>query len=207
MVWIYHNWLIYSFSISFLFLILTWGCVLERGKGRDRQTDRQGERETETLIGCLLYVPDEGSNPQAKHVSWPKSRTCNLLVYGMMLQPTEPHGQDLLILFDGQLVCGQFLAAVNKTSMSICIPLFFWGHMPLFPLSLFLGVQLLRHKLGYVELYKTCYIVFQSDGIFIFPQAMYESCTCFINTWYSHSLNLPRWWYLTVVLIYIFLIT
>ena len=50
--------------------------------------------ERETLIGCLLYMPDQGSNPQPRYVPWPGIEPTAFLVYRTMLQPTEPPCRD-----------------------------------------------------------------------------------------------------------------
>ena len=65
-----------------------------------RVRGRTGERwrQRETSINCLPYVPHLGIwglNPQPWYVPWLEIETCNLLVYRMMLQPTDPPGQGL----------------------------------------------------------------------------------------------------------------
>ena len=51
-----------------------------------RERGREGERGREALVGCLS---------RTKPATWAcaliRDRTCALLVYGRMLQPTEPH--------------------------------------------------------------------------------------------------------------------
>ena len=63
--------------------------ILERegegkGGGRDRQTDRQTDID---LRGKHWSV--------ASHTHLTRDRTCNFLVYGMTLPPTELHGQGM----------------------------------------------------------------------------------------------------------------
>ena len=57
---------------------------------------RERERDInvrETLIGCLLYVPQQGSAPATYVCSQARDQTHNLSVHGMMLHPTELPGQ------------------------------------------------------------------------------------------------------------------
>ena len=72
----------------------------ERGRGEER------ERERETLIVCLLYVPQPRIDPTTQACVLTRDQTCKPLVYGTMLQPTEPPSQgppaffeDLILLF------------------------------------------------------------------------------------------------------------
>ena len=61
------------------------------------------ECERETLVGCLLYVPQPGiklSNPQPRCVSWPGIKPATFLVYRMMLQPTEPPARAVLVIME-----------------------------------------------------------------------------------------------------------
>ena len=60
----------------------------KEGGGVRERDGRQCERET--LIACLPYVPGLGMNPQHRSVPWPGIEPAAFLVYGMMLQPTEP---------------------------------------------------------------------------------------------------------------------
>ena len=52
-----------------------------------------GGREREILMGCLPNVP------QPRYVPWLGIEPIAFLVYGMMLQSTELHGQGLKALF------------------------------------------------------------------------------------------------------------
>ena len=65
-------------------------CVLILEMKREREKHRC---ERQTSIACLPYAPWRGIKTQPKSVPWPGNQTCNLLVYGMMLQPTEPPSQ------------------------------------------------------------------------------------------------------------------
>ena len=64
----------------------------ERERKRERETDREGERhqvERETLV-AFLYVPRLGMESTTWLCALMENQTHNFLVYGMMLQPTEP---------------------------------------------------------------------------------------------------------------------
>lgn len=52
---------------------------------------RERKREKETLIGCLPYASWPGIEPTTWVCTLTGNQTRNLVVYGMMLQPTEPH--------------------------------------------------------------------------------------------------------------------
>ena len=82
-------------SLSFFFL--TQGYVLDfrerelvgwRGE-TGRQTDRQ------TLISFLPYVPPPGIEPTVLVYTLTRNRTRNLLVYRMVLQPSNPPYQGM----------------------------------------------------------------------------------------------------------------
>ena len=72
-------------------------CFLEKEEGKERQ--REKERcERETSIAYLCRCPSWGSSLQPFGVLT-RDRTSNLLVYGTMLQPTEPPGQGSSLFF------------------------------------------------------------------------------------------------------------
>ena len=50
-------------------------------------------QKRETLIGCLPHTPWRGIEPTTQACAHTGDRTRSLLVYGMMLQPSEPPGQ------------------------------------------------------------------------------------------------------------------
>ena len=52
--------------------------------------EREGKRNRETLIGCLLYLPQPGTKPSTKACALTGSRTGDLLLQDDT-QPTEPH--------------------------------------------------------------------------------------------------------------------
>ena len=56
------------------------------------ETERKRERERGIYLLTLLHTP-AGDWMQPRYVPWP-DQTCNILVHRMMLQPTEPPGQD-----------------------------------------------------------------------------------------------------------------
>ena len=47
-------------------------------------------------IGCLHMCPDQVLNPKSMYMTLIENQTCELLVYGMMQQLTEPHGQGII---------------------------------------------------------------------------------------------------------------
>ena len=53
----------------------------------------------ETLIGCLPYMPRLETEPATQAYVLTRNRTCDPLVYGMMLQLTQPHQPGLFLLF------------------------------------------------------------------------------------------------------------
>ena len=60
---------------------------------------RQRKQERETLmcdrtpVSCLPYMPWLEIEPTTQVCALTGNQTCNLLVYGMTLQPAEPPGQ------------------------------------------------------------------------------------------------------------------
>ena len=54
--------------------------------------EREGE-DRETLIGCLWYMPQTGTKPTTQVCALAGDQTCNLLVHGLMFNPTESSGQ------------------------------------------------------------------------------------------------------------------
>ena len=87
---------LFSFFMShYLFVFF---CIiiifLTEGKGQKYGCER------ETLIGCLSHMLGPGREPIAWVCALTGNRTHDLLVYGMTLQPTEPHqpGPCLIIL-------------------------------------------------------------------------------------------------------------
>ena len=69
----------------------------QRVEGRDREieeTQREREKERERRkyqLVVFLYVPLLGVESTTWVLALTGNRTCNLSVYGMMLQPTEPY--------------------------------------------------------------------------------------------------------------------
>ena len=51
------------------------------------------ERERETSMGCLPYTSQLETEPTTWVCALTRDQTCNLLVCGTMLQPTDPPGQ------------------------------------------------------------------------------------------------------------------
>ena len=56
-----------------------------------REGRSEGERERETSICCLLYVPGPMTEPIASVYALTGNRTHDLLVYAGMLQPADPY--------------------------------------------------------------------------------------------------------------------
>ena len=57
---------------------------------------RERERKKKkTLIGCLRYTPQPGVKLAAQVGTLTRNWTPNILGYGMLLQPTEPHLPEL----------------------------------------------------------------------------------------------------------------
>ena len=52
---------------------------------------RRGKRGRETSIGCLLYMPQPGTEPVSQACAPTWDGTHDFLVYGTTLQSTEPH--------------------------------------------------------------------------------------------------------------------
>lgn len=67
----------------------------ERGEGRSRETPM---RET-NVPSVASYAPQLGTEPIIEVCALTGSGTCDLLVYGMVLQPTEPHWPGFFVLF------------------------------------------------------------------------------------------------------------
>ena len=66
--------------------------ILEKGREREKKRERENQCERETLISCLPYAPDPGSNLQPSVCpDWQSN--CKLLPHGTMLPQTEPPGQ------------------------------------------------------------------------------------------------------------------
>ena len=59
--------------------------ILERGGGRKKER----ERETYQLVASCIR--SDGTEPAPQACALTRNRTCDLSVYGTMLQPTEPH--------------------------------------------------------------------------------------------------------------------
>ena len=69
---------------------------LERGEGREKERERNIDvREKRQSIASHTH-PNWGSKPATWACALTGNWTCNLLVYRMMLQPTEPPGQGFL---------------------------------------------------------------------------------------------------------------
>ena len=69
---------------------------------REEKGGREGEKhqcERETSIGCLLYGPQLWTKPATQTCALMGNRTVDLLVYGMMSQPTKPHRPGLSLNF------------------------------------------------------------------------------------------------------------
>ena len=58
--------------------------ILERG-------ERRGKGGRETLISCLSNVPPLGTKPTTQASALTRNWTRDFSIYGVMLQPTEPH--------------------------------------------------------------------------------------------------------------------
>ena len=68
--------------------------MLERKVGRKRERVKH-RCERETSIGCLPYVLPPWMEFATEVYALTRKGPCNLLVSGMMLQPTEPPGQGM----------------------------------------------------------------------------------------------------------------
>ena len=119
--------------------------ILERKEGKERERNIDVR---ETSIGCLLYTPQLGIEPATLECALTQNQTHNLLVYGMMLQPTEPPGQSCMLLVLktlSSLWCqGHLLTSMNQSihityvSWYVLVWLsFFKGHSSLDALGTF----------------------------------------------------------------------
>ena len=70
----------------------------ERGEGRRRERERNIDVRDKHPISCLICTP-AGDRICSLGMSLTGNWPCDLLVYGMMLQPTEPHWPGVLFLF------------------------------------------------------------------------------------------------------------
>ena len=78
--------LIQIIFLSFFSLTLTWGHFFH-GSQRDHGREKEKYwRERETSITCFLYTPRPGIKSATWVCALTESRTCNLSVYGTMLQ-------------------------------------------------------------------------------------------------------------------------
>ena len=75
------------------------------GRGRERERERESatetenhQRERETSISYSPYIPWPGIKPTTNVYGLTMDQTFNSLVYGMMLQPSEPPGQCLIMV-------------------------------------------------------------------------------------------------------------
>ena len=69
---------------------------IEREEARERERERERERHTcdrEALINCFLVVPRLVIEPETWVCAVTGKETCNLLVHGITLQPSEPPRQ------------------------------------------------------------------------------------------------------------------
>ena len=66
-----------------------------RERGREGERERNIDVKEEHQSG-LLYAPQQGTEPTTQACALTGNRTCNLSVYGKMLQPTEPHQPGLV---------------------------------------------------------------------------------------------------------------
>ena len=86
------------------FSILTIGhffsLLLETKGGREEEGVR--ERGRETLIGYLLYVPDQKNKPTTQACDLTRDQNHNLLVYRRRRQPMEPHQPGLICFFQNK---------------------------------------------------------------------------------------------------------
>ena len=70
-------------------------------KRRRAGEGKKPQRERETSIVCLLYVPQLGTEPAVQACAPTKSQTRDLWCFGMSLQPIEPHWLGLEVPFVG----------------------------------------------------------------------------------------------------------
>ena len=70
-----------------------------RERGREREVTKRDISMRETSIRCLWFTPWLGTEPATQVSVLTRDQTHNLSVYGMMLQPTEPHcpGQERVL--------------------------------------------------------------------------------------------------------------
>ena len=63
----------------------------------EEEEGKEGGRESETLIGCLLYTPPQLGIKPGMYPDW--ELRWQLLAYGTMFQPTEPYWTELVDIF------------------------------------------------------------------------------------------------------------
>ena len=72
--------------------------------------------EKHWLVASCMH-PNRGENPQPRYVPWPGIDPRSLLVYGMMLQTTEPPSQGSSLLLNTLLVFNHVkLLYIHKNS-------------------------------------------------------------------------------------------
>ena len=71
---------------------------LERG-GKGEREEEKHRYAREAWVGCLWYRPDQGPNPQLRHVPYWEQNWRPLALQDDT-QPTEPHPPGLLLNFD-----------------------------------------------------------------------------------------------------------
>ena len=89
-----------SRNISLFFLFLTWGHIFIDSKGeKERNTDGR-----ETPIGYLPHTLLPGTEPTTQACALTGNQTCDILVYGTTLQPTEPPNLGTVFVFLSDLL-------------------------------------------------------------------------------------------------------
>ena len=87
---------IYIYIYIYIYIERDTYIYIYRERETDRQTDRHG-CERETFIGYLSYMPQLGTEPATQACVLTRNETCDLSVYGMILQPTEQHWPGLVL--------------------------------------------------------------------------------------------------------------
>ena len=71
--------------------------ILEIEEGGESRTGREREKQTDVREDYRSVAshthPNQRWNPQPRYVPWPGIKPTIFLVYGSMVQPTEPQGQ------------------------------------------------------------------------------------------------------------------
>ena len=75
-------------TLFYSFFILIEGMFVDFFRERGRESTRKEEKH---LICCLSHMPWPGTEPTTPACALTGNQTCDLLVYGTVLQPTELH--------------------------------------------------------------------------------------------------------------------